>query len=213
MTLLDRESLLESFFWTTAKKVGGERWSRGTGGNYVIRSRGPWRRGLRRVAWAGQAGWDLSEFCYLLNFFTFCLKSKSFLSRAGRLGSFWLLLFAQLFTFCLKSKSFLSKSGRLWYLLNCSHFYFCRSIPGRLGSFCFLGSIWLTVWSKRAPEAIHLLKFCLKSNSLNTVINWCQVGHGRYVGIFLLIVRPFNFMSEQYRHILQYSSFLCKATG
>ena len=167
------------------KKVGGERRSRGTGGNHVVRSRGPWRRGLCRAAWAGQAGWDLSEFCYLLNFFTFCLKSKSFLS----------------------------KSGRLWYLLNCSHFYFCRSIPGRLGSFCFLGSIWLTVWSKRAPEAIHLLKFCLKSNSLNTVINWCQVGHGRYVGIFLLIVRPFNFMSEQYRHILQYSSFLCKATG
>ena len=71
------------------KKVGGERRSRGTGGNHVVRSRGPWRRGLCWAAWTGQAGWEtMNFFCSLLNFLIFCLKSKSFLGRAGNLGSF-----------------------------------------------------------------------------------------------------------------------------
>ena len=44
-------------------------------------------------------------------FFDFLSKYKSFLSRAGKLGSF---------------------------CSNAHTFYFCRSNPGRFGSFCFL---------------------------------------------------------------------------
>ena len=120
---------------------------------------------------------------------------QSCLSRAGRLGSFWILLFAQLAYFLSEVKKFPEQGRQVRLsLLNCSHFLFLSEQSRQIGILLLFAP------GKLVVSELFVYTF-LNFYFLSEVKKFPE--QVRQVGIFLFFVLCFS-------SYLRFVSFLCE---